>query len=206
MPSLSELDVVDLSFDPARITEDIQSGFYLLKDYSHFIAIIEYQLRRAFGLMEANPKFLQLSEDEITDHLRVALNMAGVPAEHDAMEGGHADVVIKSMRYKWIAEAKIKDDTYDYGWLWDGFMQLTERYATNTAGCYKAGFLVYVKQPNSSRVMMRWKKHMTDKEDYTFTFQDLSPQEFSSTHEHTRFGTNCEVTHFCLSVYFDPVK
>jgi len=185
--------------------ENLQAHFYLAKDYDYFINAIDTNIKRAFRYMESNPKLLQLSEDEITDSLRVALNMAGIPAEHDTMEGGHVDICIKSLRFKWLAEAKIKDDSYDYGWLWDGFMQLTERYATNTYECNKSGFLIYIKQPQSARVMARWKDHMSDKEGYTFSFEQISPLEFRSTHSHTRFGSDCLVTHYCLSIYFKPV-
>ncbi|WP_235661678.1 hypothetical protein, partial [Pseudomonas savastanoi] len=120
-----------------------------LRAYSHFVEITEKALQKAIHLLEANPRFLQVGEDDITNMICVAMRMAGINVEHDSMEGGHADLVVKNVRYKWLAEAKIKDDSYDYGWLWDGFMQLTERYATNTAGNNRAGFLVYIKQPNS---------------------------------------------------------
>jgi len=124
------------------------------------------------------------------------------------MEGGHSDIVIKNLRYKWLAEAKIKDTaSYDYAWLWSGFMQLTERYATNTANCNRAGFIVYIKQENSRRVMDRWKAHMVNNSSgYKFDFENSQyPHSFLSSHEHTRFGDACKVTHFSMSAHFAPV-
>lgn len=203
IPKLSDLDIVN--FNPVKEIQDIQVCFYLINDYEHFVSIIEGQISRAFRHMETNPKFLyEKSEDEITDVLRIALQMAGVPAEHDSMEGGHADVVIKSLHYKWIAEAKVKDDR-GYDWLWEGFMQLTERYATNTAGCNKSGFLVYVKQRNCRMAMERWRAFLQKVDEYDFTFVERDSFDFGSSHIHTRMGTNCDVSHLCLSIYHDPV-
>lgn len=207
MTNLTSIDNVTKHFDTDAYLDNNATSFFALKSYEDFVAITEKTLQKTLSLLEANPKFLQLSEDEITNIVCVSLRMAGINADHDSMEGGHADIVIKNLRHKWLAEAKIKDDTYDYSWLWDGFMQLTERYATNTAGSTKAGFLVYIKQANSQRVMDRWKDHMTKAEGYTFEFKDSPfPISFMSTHSHTRFGVDCHVTHFSLSAYFNPVK
>lgn len=207
MTTLSEQDNVTLALQAEKYIDGNATSFFSIKSYSLFIEIIEKTVQKSIAQLETNPKFLQVGEDQITNILCIALRMAGINADHDSMEGGHADIVIKNIRYKWIAEAKIKDDTYDYAWLWGGFMQLTERYATNTAGCNKAGFFVYVKQPNSKRTMERWKAHMEGKkEEYTFDFFDTPfPFSFGSSHEHTRFGDGCLVTHFCLSAHFAPV-
>ncbi|MBC3337500.1 hypothetical protein HU732_14445 [Pseudomonas proteolytica] len=186
--------------------EGNSTSFFMVKSYDSFVELTEKALQRAIDLLSANPKFLQVSEDEITNMICVAMKMAGINIDHDAMEGGHADLVVKNLRFKWLAEAKIKDDNYQYGWLWDGFMQLTERYATNTAGTCKAGFVVYIKQPNSKRVMERWQAHMEAEKGYAFTFSESCyPQSFQSSHLHTRNGEPCEVTHFSLSAYFAPV-
>lgn len=198
-------DVTDLI-----VTDDFLEGnatsFWMVKSYASFVELTESALQRAIDLLSANPKFLQVSEDEITNMICVAMKMAGINVDHDAMEGGHADLVVKNVRFKWLAEAKIKDDQYQYAWLWDGFMQLTERYATNTAGTHKAGFVVYIKQPNSKRVMERWQAHMGDADGYEFTFSESThPMSFQSSHMHTRTGEPCEVTHFSLSAYFQPV-
>ncbi|AVB13410.1 MULTISPECIES: hypothetical protein [Pseudomonas] len=206
MTILTDADNVTRIITADGYFEDNATSFFSLRAYSHFVEITEKALQKAIHLLEANPRFLQVGEDDITNMICVAMRMAGINVEHDSMEGGHADLVVKNVRYKWLAEAKIKDDSYDYGWLWDGFMQLTERYATNTAGNNRAGFLVYIKQPNSKRVMKRWQDRMSEAEGYRFSFADSDfPLSFKSTHEHTRSGENCDVTHFSLSAYFQPV-
>lgn len=207
MTNLTNTDNVTKHFDADGYLDNNATSFFALQSYEDFVDVTERTLQKTLNLLEANPKFLQLSEDEITNMLCVSLRMAGINADHDSMEGGHADIVVKNLRHKWLAEAKIKDDNYQYSWLWDGFMQLTERYATNTAGSTKAGFVVYIKQPNSKRVMERWQQHMSGVADYKFEFSESPhPHSFRSTHIHTRFGEDCHVTHFSLSAYFNPVK
>lgn len=206
MVNLSELDEVTVHIDGNDYVERNSTMFLFIKEYSVFIDVVEKAIRRAINLMESNPKQLNLCEDGITDKIRIALNMAGIIAEHEAMEGGHADLTIKNLKFKWIAEAKIKDKNNGYDWLWKGFLQLTERYSTNAANCNKGGFLVYVKQRNSLQVMRRWKDHMQGQDGYEFSFESREQaHEFISSHSHTKYGTACEISHFCLSAYFDPV-
>lgn len=207
MNTLNGMDNVTDIITADEYFEDNATSFFMLKSYEKFVELTERGLQRAIDYLSANPKFLQVSEDEITNMICVAMKMAGINIDHDSMEGGHADLVVKNLRFKWLAEAKIKDDQYQYSWLWDGFMQLTERYATNTAGTNKAGFVVYIKQPNAKRVMERWQHHMSQTgTDYSFSFSEAPyPQSFSSSHVHTRTGEPCHVTHFSLSAHFSPV-
>ena len=68
------------------------------------------------------------SEDELSMQVANMLVAAGISARHDRHINGHCDIVVDADNgFMWLGEAKIHKD---YGWLDDGFLQLSTRYGT----------------------------------------------------------------------------
>ena len=206
MPTLNQHDTLASYLSRDSYYEPSYIAFVAISDYAHFTKAIENHICNAIRFVTRNPQYINSAgEDEITDKIICCLCSSGLDANHDAMSGGHADIVIKNMHFDWLGEAKIKKPENGYDYLWGGFLQLTERYSTNSNGCNKGGFFVYIKQENSSRVMERWQQHMAGHAEYDLSFeQGRGHQAFISKHAHTRFGDGCNITHFSISAFYDP--
>jgi len=134
------------------------------------------------------------------------LEMAGLQATHDTQVGGHCDILVKAKNgFQWIGEAKIHRA---YGWIDDGFLQLTKRYGLAQDGRDHGEIIIYHRGRDSARVLKTWKAKLLservevaeveDRIDGALYFRTLHKCEASGCDFHTR--------HKIIPLYFNPPK
>lgn len=175
------------------------------KSLDDFLNVLYDELKSILILLEENPQLrCDDSEDRITDEIKVILRRNGYDATHDSSHGGHADLMVRSNGYVWLAEAKWERGN---AYLWEGFLQLSTRYSSGSS--HEAGaVLIYIKKENTSNVMTSWKEHIESNKEYDFECSQPEiknkDHEFISTHTHKRSGSPYTIRHIPLSLYFDP--
>jgi hypothetical protein len=176
----------------------------LIHNYDTFVEYVEEELVGCIQQLESNPEHhYNQSEDQVTIAIRDMLVVKGVDAEHDVQHGGHVDLFIKQGSWKYHAEAKIhKGNGNDY----EGWLQLTTRYASGNP-CNKGCILLYLqKHANTLKVMESWKAHIEDIVDnISVDFCSKNPLALMSTHDLIRTGLPYHVRHLPVSLYFKPL-
>ncbi len=174
--------------------------------YHEFVDKVHAAIAVVYGFLERNPQALyQREEDHITLQVVNELLALGFDASMEALVGGHCDLSVRlGTEFLWLAEAKIARDA---GWLWQGYGQLSTRYAVGGIGSDKGGMLIYCRQPRIDKVMENWQKRLKS-EGVLHDYQDrgnLCLGAFSTTVPAERTGRPFETVHFPLSVYYAPV-
>ncbi|MFA6062932.1 MAG: hypothetical protein WC736_10055 [Gallionella sp.] len=173
--------------------------------YEKFVDCIYQTLDGALAFIEENPQLRKNdSEDRLTIEIVGLLRQSGLDASHDSMHGGHSDIVVKRASYSWLAEAKIHSS---YPYLFQGFNQLTTRYANGSKNNNKGCLLMYIRQKNAAVVVNKWKEHLTNKKLTAFNISNCSQRGahgFYSTHNHTGSGCHFEVRHIGVLLHHDP--
>lgn len=176
----------------------------LVDNYDSFVDHVEDELASCIQQLEENPEhhYCQ-SEDQVTIAIRDMLVQKGIDASHDVQHGGHVDLFIKRDSWKYLAEAKIhKGDGNNY----EGWLQLTTRYASGNP-CNKGCILLYLqKHPDTLNVMKSWKAHVENiVDDVSINFCSKNPLALESTHNLIRTGLPYYVRHLPVSLYFKPL-
>lgn len=146
------------------------------------------------------------SEDALTVEIVATLKGQGVDAEHDPQHGGHCDILVKAAnQFIWIAEAKIHSN---YGWLDDGFKQLSTRYSTGVLGQNQGEVLIYCKADNAMAKLATWRTEFAARNAHVTISDDPSgnPLAFRSNHVHAGSGLDFAVRHKIVSLYYKPEK
>lgn len=176
----------------------------LVKTYDEFIEILYKDIDDIISRIQENPELRQNdSEDRITIDIVNQLHVMGYNASHDSKIGGHTDISVKKSNFLWIGEAKIY---YDYGWLWKEFLQLVTRYSTGDSTQKDGGILVYIKVPNTKKIMENWKKFLLEKNlsEYSEKTCHLKDLSFFSQHTHEKSGMLFQIRHMPVMLYFNP--
>lgn len=166
---------------------------------------VEEAINLALRSLAENPELKgERSEDELTIDLVQVIRGGGFDAGHENKVGGHVDIVVRGRDdFLWLGEAKWHRNGYD--WLYKGFQQLNTRYATASPGQDRGGVVIYVHQENTTRVMERWQRHLSDKHSgIEFAPCKRTAPGFFSKHPHDRTGRPYRVKHFAVSLHFEP--
>lgn len=191
----------------AKSNPGIKSALDLLlvSNYDDFIIGLNRDLDSCINIMEEDPKIRREDgEDRLTSEIVLALRFKGYQVEHDAMVGGHCDIVVRYGNYTWLGEAKIHG-AYDY--LFQGFQQLCTRYASGTPMSNHGGLLIYIRNNDALAVVNSWRTHLSGKslKDYHESECEMRPLlAFNSSHKHERSGLPYYVRHVGIVLGFDP--
>jgi hypothetical protein len=163
----------------------------------------ERRVLEAIQILEENPQHhAGLSEDQITNSVVQMLKAQGIIADHDAMHGGHADILIRHRTFKWVAEAKIFENG-SYVWLMKGLLQLTTRYMSSRD--QHGGLLIYTYQPRAAAIMKAWRKKMEESKRVS-TISDCvrCPDSFHAHTLNKKSGRHAKIWHTIASLHFEP--
>ena len=162
-------------FDKLTVAEFIKSGFcprgqsaFLMsktaQDYSGFVEALYCAIDSAVAkLCESRHILLRdvVNENLLTVQITNALSHMGFDATFDTATNGHCDITVRDPRgYQWLGEAKIHKESYS--WLFEGYLQLSTRYATGIANQDHGGLIIYVYIERSDLVMNRWIEHLKE--------------------------------------------
>lgn len=145
-------------------------------------------------------------EDEISMQVVQMLNFAGISAVHDQHVNGHCDIVVNhSSGFRWLGEAKVHKS---YGWLDDGFLQLSTRYGTALVGKDRGELIIYHRGGKSATVLEEWKGRLTASHDIVTVTEDKIETDlfFRTEHQCANSGCNFYVRHTIVPLQHDPKK
>lgn len=178
----------------------------LADTYKAFVDVLNDDLDQIVSGFQLNPELLRDDgEDRLTTEIKRSLNLLGYTATHDEKIGGHSDLAVKGKKdFLWIGEAKIHS-SYDY--LYQGFQQLSTRYATGDHNQDCGGFIVYIKNLDAATVFSRWRVHLREKLITEYNEYDSDKRSdfvFFTTHKHDRSGRLFNVRHVGVILAFEP--
>lgn len=145
-------------------------------------------------------------EDEISMQVVQMLNAAGISAVHDQHVNGHCDIIVEHRSgFRWLGEAKVHKD---YGWLDDGFLQLSTRYGTALEGKDHGELIIYHRGGKSAEVLSEWKTRLTDQHQDVIVAEDmiLKGLYFRTEHDCANSGCRFFVRHTIVPLQHDPKK
>lgn len=171
--------------------------------YGDFANLVEDAIDIIADDWSANPKYKQgRTEDELSVELVQNLSRMGLAATHDAMTGGHCDIVVVGRGFSWLGEAKIHRG---YDWLLKGYHQLTTRYSSGLATNSRGGIVIYSEAPRIDLMMKRWEDHLRAKETNLVTSPCTKRHAaFTSEQSHQSTGAQYCVRHIAVCLHFDP--
>lgn len=116
--------------------------------YDEFIDAIYVRLDKYLKLLQEDPDtHSESSEDHITGEIVRNLRSHDFNASKETKTGGHVDIRVeyptKEGMYVWLCEAK-RDTSVDH--VYEGFLQLTTRYATGISEQSEGSVLLYVQK------------------------------------------------------------
>lgn len=145
-------------------------------------------------------------EDEISMHVVQILNATGISAVHDQHVNGHCDIVVEhNSGFRWLGEAKVHKD---YGWLDDGFLQLSTRYGTALVGKDHGELIIYHRGGKSADVLSEWKKRLLDQHQDVVVTEDMIMKGLYFRTEHDCANSGCRffVRHTIVPLQHNPGK
>jgi hypothetical protein len=194
-------DLYDLTPDvPGKVR--LRSIF--ANDYEAFASAVEDAVEWAVQQMHRNPQAKQnLSEDQLTLEIVTNLKAMSFNASHDALIGGHGDIVVEGNNsYLWIGEAKIYSS---YSWLLAGFDQLSTRYSTGSNGETRGGLIIYIKKPLINKIMSTWRARLkAARACVSIEECKENPLAFFSRHPHQRTGLDFRIRHIPVALHYAP--
>lgn len=175
----------------------------LVKTYDEFITTLYDDIDEFIGYLEDSRRVTQQdSEDRMTNQIVSNFKTRGYYASHETQVGGHCDILVEHLDFRWIGEAKIHSN---YAYLDKGFQQLTTRYTTGKANQNHGGLLVYIKKKNALSIMNRWEKEIKSRNSGVTTYKDdCKNLSFFSKHIHETSGNEYITKHLPVLLHFDP--
>lgn len=173
------------------------------------VAILEEVLGQAYASLVDVRGILakeDRGEDEISMQIVQMLNAAGISAVHDQHVNGHCDIIVNHENgFRWLGEAKVHKD---YGWLEDGFLQLSTRYGTALVGKDHGELIIYHRGGASTTVLDEWKTRLTSAHDMVSVTEDKITTELFFRTEHKCANSGClfYVRHTIVPLQHDPKK
>lgn len=175
--------------------------------YETFVGLVERAITFVVGEITTDPSSKQgMSEDELTEFLRLGLKSMGFNATHDTKTGGHCDIVIEEHGdLKWLGEAKKVDET-DSNWLFQGYLQLTTRYTNGRLDHAYGGMIIYSYIENTVKMMATWQKYLFEKQpSASLHDSNTTGTVFTSKDVIASSGTDYFVKHIPVQLHFKPL-
>ncbi|MGO1163295.1 hypothetical protein ACTOV4_15275 [Brucella sp. C7-11G] len=211
MTSNSLFSLRDLELLARTEQEKISLGRMMLhlgpNPYEAFIGLVDRAVTFVVGEITSDPSSKQeMSEDELTEFLRLGLKSMGFNATHDTKTGGHCDIVIEEHGdLKWLGEAKKVDET-DSNWLFQGYLQLTTRYTNGRLDQAHGGMIIYSYIENTVNMMATWQKYLFNKQSSVSLHQsNATGTVFTTKDLIASSGTDYYVRHIPVQLYFKPL-
>lgn len=173
------------------------------------VTILEEVLGQAYsGLVDIRGIIAKedRGEDEISMQVVQMLNAAGISAVHDQHVNGHCDIVVEhSTGFRWLGEAKVHKD---YGWLDDGFLQLSTRYGTALAGKDHGELIIYHRGGKSTTVLGEWKRRLAAAHSMVTVTENRIDTDLFFRTVHNCVNSGCEfyIRHKIIPLQHDPKK
>lgn len=180
----------------------------LAESFDEYVKALYSDIDRGIAKMEDDPGLRKNDgEDRLTAEIALYLSGRGYKVSHDEKIGGHCDLVVRHPQkaFRWLGEAKIHRSGYDY--LLKGFNQLCTRYARGSANESQGGLIIYIRNPNASSIMTKWRAHLGNEKFDGYQCEDCPAQPglaFFSTHTHQTSGLPYRVRHRAVMLHFDP--
>jgi hypothetical protein len=178
----------------------------LAKTHRERLEILEESLVFCFKrLVDTRGLEENRSEDELTMRIADMLVSGGICATHDRHVNGHCDLIVEHSSFMWLGKAKVHKD---YGWLEEGFLQLSQRYGTAMLGRDHGELIIYHRKGDSFAVLIEWRDRLTAKyTDVTIT-QDIEDSNLSFRTRHKCLNSGCDffVRHSIVPLMHAPIK
>ncbi|SIT11364.1 hypothetical protein [Insolitispirillum peregrinum] len=174
------------------------------RTYDEFVKIVHDVIDIIFRSYEENPKYKNnMGEDELTMMLIENMKSYGLTAMHDAMSGGHCDIVVKGRDdFTWLGEAKIHRS---YDWLFKGFQQLDTRYMAPAEYRDHGGMIIYCYVKRADTVFKNWIEHLScTRTDVVIDHYDSDKIRCVTSHVHERNGRTVKIWHAIAALHFSP--
>ncbi|WP_170515622.1 hypothetical protein [Ruegeria atlantica] len=147
------------------------------------------------------------SEDALSQEIVDMLYRQQVDAAHDRRNGGHCDITVKARDgFFWIGEAKIHGG---YQWLFDGFDQLSTRYAVAQFGRDNGEIIIYHRGQNSRLVLENWRDKLLEERSNVELVNDGIESGrlfFETKHNCVASGFDFFTRHTIVPMYHAPAK
>jgi hypothetical protein len=188
---------------PQKLGLDLAIAHLSPDPYATFIDLVNRGILWSSTQLSKNKNIVQgMNEDQLTTLLLAPLLGAGFIGYHDANVGGHCDIYVEFDDERiWLGEAKIHSD---YGTLYGGFQQLSERYSTGLAGQDRGGFIIYIFNKNAGLVMKTWLDYLA--ENFSGIKMEFDPNTMvgETAHAHVGSGRSMGVVHYPVVLHHDP--
>lgn len=175
--------------------------------YSDRLVILEEALQQCYSnLVDTRGLDEDRGEDELSMQIVNMLTMSGIPAQHDRHINGHCDIVVDNYSgFMWLGEAKIHKD---YGWLDDGFLQLSSRYGTAMEGRNHGELIIYHRAGKSKSVLTEWRDRLLKQHEDVKLTEDIADPKLYFRTKHTCPNSGCDyyVRHSIVPLLHDPKK
>lgn len=171
--------------------------------YDDWASSVEEVVFGQIAVLARKSHLLQgLSEDQLTAFLILSIEGLGLTATSQVVNG-NCDVVVSFDRtYMWIAEAKIFKGV---GSIWEGYLQLSTRYATSLPGSSRGGMLVYCFSQDAASQCIKWRGHLAKMDGGCSVKLSEHPLVFSSESNGPNTGLPFKVAHFVFPLFHRPL-
>lgn len=179
----------------------------IARSHDERLEILEEALAQCYSnLVDTRGLNESRGEDELSMQVANMLSTAGISARHDRHINGHCDIVVDADNgFMWLGEAKVHKD---YGWLDDGFLQLSTRYGTAMAGRDRGELIIYHRAGDSLSVLEIWKSRLVAARPEVEVCADIvEPNLFFRTrHKCPNSGCTFHVRHAIIPLMHAPKK
>lgn len=178
----------------------------LAETHEERLRILEESLAFCFSrLVDTRGLEEKRGEDELTMRIADMLEAGGISAIHDRHVNGHCDLIVEHDSFMWLGEAKVHKD---YGWLEDGFHQLSQRYGTAMLGRDHGELIIYHRKGDSKAVLTEWRDRLSAAHSDVTLMEDIegSKLSFRTSHKCPNSGCDFFVRHSIVPLMHAPIK
>lgn len=170
--------------------------------YLQWADAVEGCLEAILGQMATKKNDIQdLSEDALTAQVTTNLTCFGLQAT-SARVGGNVDVAVSyADEYIWLGEAKIFTGVAH---VWNGYLQLTQRYSTGLAAHSRGGLLLYCYKERADALLAEWRATLGEQLQGVLIGDGARELTFVSADNSLATGQPYSVTHFAFPLHHSP--
>lgn len=171
------------------------------------LEILEEALAECYSrLVDGRKIDAQLGENQLSKQVAQMLSFGGIAARNEQDVNGHCDIVVEGNHgFMWLGEAKVHKS---YGWLQDGFSQLSTRYGTAMIGRDHGELIIYFRRGNAIDVLEEWKKRLLGSDPKIALVEDIERPRlfFRTSHICQNSGCDFHVRHTIVPLFHEPEK
>ncbi len=171
------------------------------------LEILEEALAECYSrLVDGRKIDADLGENQLSKQVAQMLSFGGIAARNEQDVNGHCDIVVEGNHgFMWLGEAKVHKS---YGWLQDGFSQLSTRYGTAMFGRDHGELIIYYRGGNAIEVLREWKKRLLASDSEIELLEDISNSNlfFRTSNICKNSGCKFFVRHTIVPLSHSPEK